>query len=94
MRFQKKSSLKNLKVSSISFRNTATEFQPSLKKLKQQMPKQTQITCQMDYSENYTYQYQNEISQVYYDKCQVTIIQWLFIMGTKKKSCSIRVMHV
>lgn len=41
--------------------------------LKEKMPPKTEITCQMDYSENFACTHQDEISQAFYDRNQISI---------------------
>lgn len=41
-------------------------------RLRENLP-QDHVNVQMDYSENFVCKYQDEVSQVYYDKCQVTL---------------------
>ena len=41
--------------------------------LKKEMPHLTHCTVQMEYSENYSWSYQDEPQQAFYDRCQVTI---------------------
>ena len=44
-----------------------------MRQLRESLQPKTEFTIQMDYSENYSCMYQDEISAVYYDKHQITI---------------------
>jgi hypothetical protein len=53
-------------------RRTTTQY-VQLDQLKQKMDPLKEATCQIDYSENYLCSYQDEPSQVFYDKRQITL---------------------
>jgi hypothetical protein len=56
--------------------------------LRKQLQPMTEITCQIDYSENYNCSYQDEPAQVFFDKKQITIhpmvIHYRDMSGTLK----------
>ena len=53
-------------------RRVHTQYE-EISKLRKNLPLMTSATCQMDYSENFNVVYQDEPSQVFYDRRQVSI---------------------
>ena len=53
-------------------RRVTTQYE-QMRQLRSSLQPKTEVTIQMDYSENYSCMYQDEISAIYYDKHQITI---------------------